>query len=268
MRGALLAESSAFRVNRMPSPVVTGTEVRSYEANEPTTQQEEGMMTARHMRGIAVCAGLVAGVIGLAGCKSGGTAGTAGSSVAPTSTTSASSVPTTPSSSATPTSTGGPTSSGTTPVAAGSTDCGNAQIAVSVGRFGAATGHLGGALVFHNTSGSTCVLRGYPGVAGLDQSGQQVTQATRSLSGYIGGVMNGQIPTVELAPGGWASAVVESLSFDPRTTGACAHEFTQLLVTPPNTTHGTAVSLPKLHLTSCSLLIHPVVPGTSGGNGS
>jgi hypothetical protein len=147
----------------------------------------------------------------------------------------------------------------TSSLAAGATPgCANADLAVGVGRTGAGLGHVGLTIVFTNGSRHLCTLYGYPGVAGVDRTGRQVTQAVRTLSGYLGGSYTKT--TVRLAPGGRASALVEGTD-NPAGTATCP-VYPSLLVTAPNQTrsHVLAASMP-----GCSHLeIHPVVAGATG----
>jgi hypothetical protein len=149
----------------------------------------------------------------------------------------------------------------TRPSTAGPGECRIGQLDISVTSGDAGSGHRSRVLVFRNTGGSTCVLQGYPGVAGLDGTGHQVAQAQRTLNGYLGGVRTGNPPLVRLAPGTAASATVEALAFDAATGASCT-PYAGLLVTPPDETH-------SVHLgwgsDGCSdLQIHPVVAGTTG----
>lgn len=123
-------------------------------------------------------------------------------------------------------------------------------------------GHSGAALVFTNTSGQACSLRGYPGVAGLNDAGKQVTQAERTLTGYLGSGYH--VRTVRVPAGGRASALVEATSVPSGDATSCP-TYAALLVTPPNTTKSVrvAVSLP-----GCGgLKVHPVVRGKTGRTG-
>ena len=126
----------------------------------------------------------------------------------------------------------------------------------------AAAGHQGVVLLFVNKGTTPCVLFGYPGVAGLNSSGSQVTQAQRTLTGMMGGLAPGvtTLPRITLAPGQSASAVVEGVDV-PSGNAPCA-TYPSLLVTAPNT----KVSVPiALSLPGCQpLQVHPVVPGTTG----
>ena len=66
--------------------------------------------------------------------------------------------------------------------------------------------------------------------------------------------------TVSLAPGGFASATVEWLNFNPATTGDCTFS-ASVAATPANTTH--TVHLP-VSVSICQLQVHPTVAATSG----
>jgi len=142
--------------------------------------------------------------------------------------------------------------------------CAPAQLAVTAGRRGAATGHIGVALLFENTGTRACVLDGYPGVGGLDGAGTQVTQAVRTPSGFMGGLsgyVGGPVPSVTLTPGATASALVEGTDVPTGTATTCA-SYAALLVTPPNALQSVHVDA---SLPGCSgLRVNPVVTGTTG----
>jgi hypothetical protein len=126
---------------------------------------------------------------------------------------------------------------------------------------GGAAGHEGVVVLFRNHGSTTCTLTGYPGAAGLNASGAQIAQATRTLTGMIGGCHCSHAPLLTLNPGTTVSAVIEGNIGGP---GPC-DAFHSLLVTPPNTSTSThlAVTVP-----SCGFDVHPVVTGTSGGGPS
>ena len=142
----------------------------------------------------------------------------------------------------------------------GPASCTNAQLGVtsSPPPAGDAAGHEGVVLLFRNQGSADCSLTGYPGVAGLDSSGHQVQQATRTLTGMLGGCSCTAAPTLTLHPGDTVSAVVEAT---PNGGGPCT-AFASLLVTPPNTTASTPIAA---GLPSCGFDVHPVVTGQSGG---
>jgi Protein of unknown function (DUF4232) len=150
-----------------------------------------------------------------------------------------------------------PTPAQTTPPA--ETDCSLSQLQVSDRAGGSGSTHRSVVLVFHNTSSVTCHLTGYPGVAALDSHDAQTAQATRTLSGYLGGSTSAG--TVTLAAGDSVSATVEALAIDATTGNSCT-AYAGILVTPPNETHSVKLAWPS---DGCSALqIHPVVPGTTG----
>ena len=149
-------------------------------------------------------------------------------------------------------------------VAHGVPACTGSQISVTPGQWGGATGHIGGAVLFRNTSRSTCSLYGYPGVAGLDSAGQQEVQATRVARGFIGGLPTptSHPTTVVLASGAVASAVVEGVDVPSGNATSCP-SYPSILVTPPGTRRSTHLAL---GVPGCGgIQVHPVVPGTSGG---
>jgi len=141
------------------------------------------------------------------------------------------------------------------------TDCPLSQLAVSDQKGSAGSTHRSVILIFRNTSAVTCHLTGYPGVAALNSTDQQIAQATRTLHVYLGGATSAG--TVTLAAGASASATVEALAIDATTGNGCA-AYAGILVTPPNETHSIKLAWPG---DGCSALeIHPVVPGTTGSS--
>ncbi|WP_326560760.1 DUF4232 domain-containing protein [Micromonospora sp. NBC_01796] len=140
--------------------------------------------------------------------------------------------------------------------------CRKADLKVSRRATEAGSGHRAVILVFTNTGAGPCRTRGYPGVAGLDRDGNQVAQAERTRSGYLGGLgADTKAPTVTLSPGQSASATVEATAFDPATGNGCT-PYAGLLVTVPDDTASTQV--PWTNDGCTGLEVHPVVPGTSG----
>jgi Protein of unknown function (DUF4232) len=198
----------------------------------------------------------VLGVAGLAGCGTGSTgspgaeAGTS-PSVAPPS----SAAPASPAGSAGQSA--GP-GGGSAVVA-----CTTGHLAVSIGGRDAGSGHRSRVLAFRNTGTTTCLLRGYPTVAAVDTTGEEVARARRTPAGYLGGIRSGTAPVVRLAPGEIASATVEALAFGP--DGASCTGYHALLVTPPGATVPVRLAWGS---DGCSALeVHPVVAGTSGRSG-
>jgi hypothetical protein len=164
-----------------------------------------------------------------------------------------------------------PVPTSTTAIASSAPLCTNGQVGVSDSGGGAGAGHEDQVILFINDSPSTCTLTGYPGVAGLNASGQPVVQATRTLRGYLGGLWNGAttVPRVSLSPGQTASAVVEGTDNPIGTATSCPY-YDYLLVTPPNLTKSVRVRVFGLGtaptgLPGCSSIeVHPVVPDGNG----
>lgn len=140
--------------------------------------------------------------------------------------------------------------------------CASADLTIITSGLGAALGHASVAVLFKNIGQRPCRLTGYPGVAGLDESGRQAVQAERSLAGYIGGWRSGgPLPVVDLAPGDTASALLEGTNIPEGAPRSCP-SYPAILVTPPDDTRSTFLSA---SIPGCSALqIHPIVPGPSG----
>jgi Protein of unknown function (DUF4232) len=142
---------------------------------------------------------------------------------------------------------------------AGIARCTLDKLKVTTGTGDAGTGHRSIPLIFTNTSSAPCRLYGYPGVAALDGHGNQVAQARRTLSGYLGGTTTGPA-NVDISGGQSASALVELIAFNVDGTACTAYP--ALLVTPPDETHSVKVAIGT---DGCSdPQIHPVVPGITG----
>jgi hypothetical protein len=93
-------------------------------------------------------------------------------------------------------------------------------------------------LIFENLSSSPCRLYGYPGVAVLDSSGNQISQVARSPI-----PLGSMLTDVLIPPGGAASAV---LNGDPDYPNGTCPSYQQLLVTPPNTTASKKITVNNL----------------------
>jgi hypothetical protein len=161
-------------------------------------------------------------------------------------------------------STPAPGSSGGTGGGAGAVAlCKLSDLTVTAGEGGAGAGHWGLPLVFRNKGTATCRLVGYPGVAGLDAGGNQLAQARRTASGYLGGLVDpqGRPPVVDIGPGAAASAYLEGSNVWVHDASECP-VYQGLLVTPPDETHSVRLTLTA---NGCNgLQIHPVVPGDTG----
>jgi hypothetical protein len=151
----------------------------------------------------------------------------------------------------------------TTSSSPGLARCAYPTLSISAGHPGAGLGHVGVVLLFKNVSTSPCTLSGYPGAAGLNASGQQVTEAQRTPSGYLGGMRTGSStpPVVTLGPGSVASAMVEGTDVPQGSAPACT-TYSALLVTPPTSKKSKRITA---RMPGCSpLQVHPVLQGTTG----
>jgi hypothetical protein len=141
--------------------------------------------------------------------------------------------------------------------------CRTAGLKITMDAMGAATGSAYMQIVFTNTSGATCTLHGYPGVAlttSMTAASQVGLPATRST---------GQpSPLVTLAPDASASAtlrIVQVVDYPTASCGPVSGSFLQ--VYPPG--EKTAVYLPYQGRTCTKPLfamgIGAIQPGTTPG---
>lgn len=133
--------------------------------------------------------------------------------------------------------------------------CGNSSLAVTRTFTQGGAGHGWMALIYRNVTSQTCTVYGYPGLDAISSTGHVLAHATRTLSGYGSGA---HLSTVTIRPGGYASAGVEWLNFNPHTSGPCAFSTTvNTIVANTSTVHRLRVSV-----SACSLQVHPTVAGT------
>jgi len=203
----------------------------------------------------ALVAVLLAGLAGLTGCGGSDDTGAGATASPPTAPATTGSPPgTSPVASETETATGGTGSRTATSTSGGGVaTCTARQLTVSAGRQEGAAGHQYRVVVFTNTAGRTCLLRGYPEVAGLDAAGKVVARASRA-TGH-------PQPSLVLHRGDAASAPVEGISV-PSGTGTCPPDYAALSVAPPGQPAATrlAVTLPACD----GLSVRPVVAGVTG----
>jgi hypothetical protein len=203
----------------------------------------------------SIAATSIAALALIAGC--GSSAG--GGSLTPSQTVTPSSSPTpTPSAPTTvpATSTAPPTAPPSTTPVEPAQFCRLSELSVTAGQGSGAAGTIYATLLFRNTGSRTCELQGYPGVAGLNAAGQQVTQAVRTPDPQGRGTA-----AVTLSPGTTVSAAVSGSDVPTGTATSCG-TYASLLVTPPGETHSTVVTV---SLPACSgLKVYPVVAGTGG----
>jgi hypothetical protein len=158
-------------------------------------------------------------------------------------------------------------------VVAAAPRCTISHLAVVAQGFGAATGHISEVIRFMNVGAGLCTLTGYPGVAALDARGDQVEQAGRALTAFMGGQYSGTTPmTVALGPGQVATSTVEGIDFPIGTATSCPY-YPALLVTAPDETNSVVLSgvgwqgptFAEQGFPGCSAItVTPVVPGETG----
>lgn len=85
--------------------------------------------------------------------------------------------------------------------------CTPADLAITSSPWTGRTGHTIGIFLFHNTGSAACRISGHPRVSGLNAQGVTTTVATDTLTGWAGNLSS--VPTVDIPPGGYASAGVE-----------------------------------------------------------
>ena len=196
-------------------------------------------------------------VVLLAGCSGGGSTGASASAGSSSPAASA----TTSSSSASASASASETSSASASASAtGSTACTTEQLTVALGPTDAAAGNQYTPIVFTNRGGAACTLSGFPGVAFLSASGQQVGPAAVRESQPV--------QTVQLPVGGSAHALMDFHDAGLYPASACqAAPAVYLQVYPPN--EATAVRLPASQqvctqaMSSPQLTVRPVRPGVS-----
>jgi hypothetical protein len=155
-----------------------------------------------------------------------------------------------------PSSTSSVSLTGTHGSGGGTPECTLADLGISLGPkvLGLGAGDTEQPLVLKNTAFSACFVVGFPGVAVLN-GGAQVYQATR---------VNGEGAQVTLAPGEAASAMLGYQTVRTAPGSSACGGITGLLVTPPDETHSTQLSL------STSMCAAPTITtlaaGTYGGD--
>ena len=130
---------------------------------------------------------------------------------------------------------------------------------MSIGQGGAGLGHIGEPILFRNAGTTTCIMSGYPSVV-MSANGE-ISGVDYTPNGYLGGVSGSTIPTVTLAPGATASALIEGTDNPVGNATSCS-TFTSLKVTPPGDSQTVTLDT---SLPGCSTIeVHPVVSGSAG----
>lgn len=133
--------------------------------------------------------------------------------------------------------------------------CGNNSLAVTRTFTQGGAGHGWTALIYRNVTGHACSVYGYPGLDAISSTGHVLAHASRAVSGYGSG---GHLATVTIRSGGFASAGVDWLNFNPKSSGACAFSATVNTIVASTT----AVHHLKVSVSACDLQVHPTVAGT------
>jgi hypothetical protein len=133
--------------------------------------------------------------------------------------------------------------------------CSNGQVQVSNGGEHRGLGHRDVILTFSLSPGTAaCTLTGYPGVD--SGAGGPLVHAERTLTGYMGGIRGSDTPpTITVSESQPAYAVVEGVAVDAQDPYRVCPTYTDLRVTPPDTTE--TVTVP-IHFDTCPLEVHPV----------
>lgn len=140
--------------------------------------------------------------------------------------------------------------------------CVNGDVQVSDTSGGGAAGTISLVLIFHNISGHTCHLTGYPGASIVGPGGEDLLDATRDHTAV------GKVSDVTLAADGEASALLQwsDVPDSAGPSGCQVQNAANLMVTPPNFTQSSTLKISGSPGTEiCSgFAIHPVVEGLAG----
>lgn len=132
--------------------------------------------------------------------------------------------------------------------------CSTGHVVVTAGTSESGSTHRGMTLIFSLAPGAEpCTLTGYPGVD--FGAGGPLLHADRTLYGYLGGLRTENPPTVTVTPWQPAHAVVEGVGFDANDVYRKCPTYTDLRVTPPDTTDTVIV---PTSMETCELQVHPV----------
>jgi hypothetical protein len=133
--------------------------------------------------------------------------------------------------------------------------CGTSQLKVSLTNSGALGGQAGGYLKFTNDGATACQLTGWPSVVALTSADQGTTLKHAQSTMYGAWQAPAQLPTLKLAPGDSAYAVVAA-DDQPAGNGSCPAPFMHLRVTPPGSSASVVVTayLPgaRTYLPACT----------------
>lgn len=131
-----------------------------------------------------------------------------------------------------------PASSSASSTASGPSRCRSTGLSVTVGHPNGAAGSVGYVVTFHDTSGASCVLFGYPGLQLLASDGSALpTQVHRGVAATVPPVPE---HAVVLDPGSTASFVAGFATATGYGSEHCPRS-TSVQVTPPDAYHAVVV---------------------------
>ena len=140
--------------------------------------------------------------------------------------------------------------------------CRAAELLVSAADGGMGLGHWAEIILFRNVGSTACSLRGYPVVATSIAGGGPSVEAIPSPGGYLGGSY--QVVTVGIAPGQFASTILEGTNNPVGSATSCPSLSNVFEVTAPGTATAVQVNLNANPLYCSVPRIHPLVAGTTG----
>jgi hypothetical protein len=136
--------------------------------------------------------------------------------------------------------------------------CSMSRLKITLTYTGALGGQAGGYLRFTNDGHGTCVLTGWPVVAGVTANGKATTFRHAHSTMYGAWQYSSPLPVLTLRPGssGYAVVVADDLPVGSRTT--CPSPDVRLRVGPPGSKNGVLISawLPgaRTYLPTCATI--------------
>jgi hypothetical protein len=125
---------------------------------------------------------------------------------------------------------------------AGTQACAGSQIVITLTRTGALGGQAGGYLTFTNKGANTCQITGWPSVTGVSRTGASAVLAHAQSTMFGAWQYSSPAPTVTLAPGASAYAVVAADDNPVGSATSCPAPYVELRVTAPGSPAATTVS--------------------------
>jgi Protein of unknown function (DUF4232) len=117
--------------------------------------------------------------------------------------------------------------------AGGLAACATAQLTVALTNTGALGGQAGGYLKFTNDGSAACQLHGWPAVVAVTAAGTATPLRRARSTMYGAWQAPAPLPTITLAPGASAYAVVAAADQPAGSAASCPAPYVRLRVTPP-----------------------------------